>query len=144
MKQLSLLLLFVFASSTVMAQTSQLKQIIDERADEIEQEVIEWRRHFHENPELSNREFETAEYIAEYLTSLGLEVETGVAITGVVALLEGGQPGPVIGLRADMDALPVTERTDVPFASTATSMYQGKEVGVMHACGHDTHMAILM
>lgn len=144
MKQLSLLLLFVFASSTVMAQTSQLKQIIDERADEIEQEVIEWRRHFHENPELSNREFETAEYIAEYLTSLGLEVKTGVAITGVVALLEGGQPGPVIGLRADMDALPVTERTDVPFASTATSMYQGKEVGVMHACGHDTHMAILM
>lgn len=144
MKQLSLLLLFVFASSTVIAQTSQLKQSIDERADEIEQEVIEWRRHFHENPELSNREFETAAYIAEYLNSLGLEVETGVAKTGVVALLEGGQPGPVIGLRADMDALPVTERTDVPFASTAMGTYQGKEVGVMHACGHDTHMAILM
>ncbi|WP_340104299.1 amidohydrolase [Rhodohalobacter sp. 8-1] len=144
MKQLFLLLLFVFASSAVMAQTSQLKQIIDERADDIEQEVIEWRRHFHEHPELSNREFETAEYIADYLTGLGLEVETGVAKTGVVALLEGGQPGPVIGLRADMDALPVTERTDVPFASTATGIYQGKEVGVMHACGHDTHMAILM
>jgi amidohydrolase len=139
--------LFFFAlliSSTAFAQTSELKRIIDERADKIEQEVIEWRRHFHENPELSNREFDTADYIADYLIDLGLEVETGVAKTGVVALLEGGKPGPVIGLRADMDALPVTERTDVPFASTSTGMYQGKEVGVMHACGHDTHMAILM
>lgn len=144
MKQLFLLVIFVFASTTASAQTSNLKEIIDSRADEIEQEVIEWRRHFHENPELSNREFETAEYIAEYLNDLGLDVKTGVAKTGVVALLEGGQPGPVVGLRADMDALPVTERTDVPFASTATGMYQGKEVGVMHACGHDTHMAILM
>lgn len=144
MKQLLVLFIFVLASSAAIAQTSNLKQIIDEHADEIEQEVIEWRRHFHENPELSNREFETAAYISEYLNRLGLQVETGVAKTGVVALLEGGQPGPVIGLRADMDALPVTERTDVPFASTATGMYQGKEVGVMHACGHDTHMAILM
>jgi len=144
MKHLSLLLLFLFASSAAVAQTSELKRIIDERADDIEQEVIDWRRHFHQNPELSNREFETAAYIAEYLTELGLDVETGVAKTGVVALLEGGKPGPVIGLRADMDALPVTERTDIPFASTATGIYQGKEVGVMHACGHDTHMAILM
>lgn len=144
MKQAVLLFFTLLLSSTAFAQTSELKRIIDERADEIEQEVIEWRRHFHENPELSNREFETADYIAEYLTDLGLEVETGVAKTGVVAILEGGSPGPVVGLRADMDALPVTERTDVPFASTATSMYQGKEVGVMHACGHDTHMAILM
>ncbi|MDR9410904.1 MAG: amidohydrolase, partial [Balneolaceae bacterium] len=144
MKKILFTLLIVFISVPLFAQSDQLKKIIDERADDIEQEVIEWRRHFHENPELSNREFETAEYIAEYLRELGLEAETGVAHTGVVALLEGGQPGPVIGLRADMDALPVTERTDVPFKSEATGMYQGKEVGVMHACGHDTHMAILM
>ncbi|WP_421773197.1 amidohydrolase [Gracilimonas sp.] len=145
MKKLLLLLLITFITTPVFAQTAtDLKKIIDERANEIEQQVIDWRRHFHENPELSNREFETAAYIAEYLNELGLDVETEVAHTGVVALLEGGKPGPVIALRADMDALPVTERTDVPFKSTATGMYQGKEVGVMHACGHDTHMAILM
>ncbi|MEQ8524167.1 amidohydrolase [Gracilimonas sp.] len=142
-KACSLIVLFLF-TLTAFAQSNQLKKIIDKRADEIEQQVIEWRRHFHENPELSNREFETSAYIAEFLRELGLEVETGVAHTGVVALLEGSQPGPVIALRADMDALPVTERTDVPFKSVATGMYQGKEVGVMHACGHDTHMAILM
>lgn len=99
---------------------------------------------FHENPELSNREFETAAYIAEYLNELGLEVQTEVAHTGVVALLEGGKPGPVIGLRADIDGLPVKERNNLPYKSVATGMYQGKEVGVMHACGHDTHIAILM
>lgn len=126
------------------AQSQDLKKMIDERADEIEEQVIKWRRHFHENPELSNREFETAAYIAEYLNELGLDVKTGVAKTGVVAILEGGKPGPVIGLRADIDGLPVTERTDVPFKSEATGIYQGKEVGVMHACGHDTHIAILM
>ncbi|MAL18161.1 MAG: N-acyl-L-amino acid amidohydrolase [Balneola sp.] len=144
MKNLILLFLAALISTTALAQTSELKKIIDERADEIEQQVIEWRRHFHENPELSNREFETAEYIADYLNELGLEVETGVAKTGVVALLKGGKPGPVIGLRADIDALPVTERTDVPFKSVATGMYNGNEVGVMHACGHDTHIAMLM
>jgi amidohydrolase len=144
MKNLLLLFLAALISTTAFAQTSDLKQMIDQRADEIEQQVIEWRRHFHENPELSNREFETAEYITEYLNELGLQVETGVAKTGVVALLEGGQPGPVIGLRADIDALPVTERTDVPFKSVATGTYQGNEVGVMHACGHDTHIAMLM
>lgn len=143
MKKIISLLLISIIALPVLAQ-DQLKQIIDERADEIEEQVIEWRRHFHENPELSNREFETAAYIAEYLNELGLEVETEVAHTGVVALLEGGQPGPVIGLRADIDGLPVTERTDVPFKSEATGMYQGKEVGVMHACGHDTHIAMLM
>lgn len=143
MKNLLLLFLITLISTTAFAQ-SDLKKMIDERADEIEQQVIEWRRHFHENPELSNREFETAEYIAEYLNELGLDVETGVAKTGVVALLEGGKPGPVIGLRADIDALPVTERTDVPFKSVATGMYQGNEVGVMHACGHDTHIAMLL
>ncbi|MCP9291375.1 MULTISPECIES: amidohydrolase [Gracilimonas] len=143
-KVLSLIFVSLFTLSSFAQSTADLKKIIDERADEIEQQVIDWRRHFHENPELSNREFETAAYIAEYLNELGLEVETEIAHTGVVALLEGGKPGPVIALRADMDALPVTERTDVPFKSTATGMYQGKEVGVMHACGHDTHMAILM
>ena len=145
MKKLTSLILALLFSFTAFAQSAtDLKKIIDERADEIEEQVIEWRRHFHENPELSNREFETADYIAEYLNELGLEVETEVAHTGVVALLEGGKPGPVIALRADMDALPVTERTDVSFKSVATGTYQGKEVGVMHACGHDTHMAILM
>lgn len=144
MKKLLSLFLVSFFTVTAFAQSDQLKKVIDQRVDEIEQQVIEWRRHFHENPELSNREFETSAYIAEYLRELGLDVETEVAHTGVVALLEGGKPGPVIALRADMDALPVTERTDVPFKSVATGMYQGKEVGVMHACGHDTHMAILM
>ena len=143
MKKMLLLLLISVFTIPALAQ-DQFKQIIDERADEIEEQVIEWRRHFHENPELSNREFETAAYIADYLNELGLEVETEVAHTGVVALLEGGQPGPVIGLRADIDGLPVTERTDVPFKSEATGIYQGKEVGVMHACGHDTHIAMLM
>lgn len=142
MKKPLLLLLISFISVSTFAQ--DLKQIIDQRADEIEEQVIEWRRHFHEHPELSNREFETSSYIAEYLNELGLEVETGVAHTGVVALLEGGKPGPVIGLRADIDGLPVTERNNLPFKSIATGMYQGKEVGVMHACGHDTHIAILM
>lgn len=110
----------------------------------VEPEVIEWRRHFHQHPELSNREFETAKTIAEHLEGLGLEVETGVAHTGVVALLEGAEPGPVVLLRADMDALPVTERNDLPYRSEATGTYNGEEVGVMHACGHDTHIAVLL
>lgn len=117
---------------------------IDQSIEAVEEKVIEWRRHFHQNPELSNREFETAKYIATYLRDLGLEVTTGIAHTGVVGYLEGGGEGPTVGLRADMDALPVTERVDVPFASTATSTYLGKETGVMHACGHDSHMAMLM
>jgi amidohydrolase len=138
------LLLFLISVISISANAQDLKQIIDQKADEIEEQVIEWRRHFHKNPELSNREFETAAYIADYLNELGLEVETEVAHTGVVAILEGGKPGPVMGLRADIDGLPVTERNDLPFKSIATGMYQGKEVGVMHACGHDTHIAILM
>lgn len=113
-------------------------------ADEIEPQVIQWRHHLHQNPELSNREFETAKYIAKYLTDLGLEVTTGVAKTGVVAILDSGKPGPVVGLRADMDGLPVKEVNDLPFKSNAVSMFEGKEVPVMHACGHDTHMAMLM
>jgi len=110
----------------------------------IEDKVIEWRRYFHEHPELSNREFETAKKIAAHLESLGIEVQTGVAHTGVVGILRGNKPGKVVALRADMDALPVTERNDLPFKSNVTSEYLGNEVGVMHACGHDTHVAILM
>ncbi|MDX1526009.1 MAG: M20/M25/M40 family metallo-hydrolase, partial [Pseudidiomarina maritima] len=110
----------------------------------LEQQVIEWRRDLHQHPELSNREFRTAKVITEHLQSLGLEVQTGVAHTGVVALLKGAKPGPTIALRADMDALPVVEQTDVAFKSTAIAEYRGKEVGVMHACGHDLHVAMLM
>jgi len=112
--------------------------------DNTEIKVIEWRRHLHQHPELGNREFDTASYIAAHLQRLGMEVETGVAHTGVVGLLRGGEPGPTVALRADMDALPVTEQVDVPFASTTTTQYNGEQVGVMHACGHDTHMAMLM
>jgi len=110
----------------------------------IEPKVIDWRRDFHQNPELSNREFNTAEKIASHLKSLGIEVQTGVAKTGVVGILKGNKNGKVIALRADIDALPVTERNDLPFKSTVTSEFLGQEVGVMHACGHDTHTAILM
>ena len=110
----------------------------------IESKVIEWRRDIHQNPELSNREFKTAEKIAKHLQSLGIEVQTGVAHTGVVGILKGNQPGKVIALRADIDALPVMERNDLPFKSTVTAEFIGEKVGVMHACGHDTHTAILM
>ena len=110
----------------------------------VSEKVIKWRRHLHQYPELSNREFETAKYVAKHLRSLGLEVQTGVAHTGVVAKLKGGKKGPLIALRADMDALPVKEQVDLPFASTQTTEYKGNTVGVMHACGHDTHMAMLM
>ncbi|TCI90578.1 amidohydrolase [Tenacibaculum sp. M341] len=110
----------------------------------VEQKVIEWRRHFHKNPELSNREFNTAKKIAAHLKSLGIETQENVAKTGVVGILKGSKKGKVVALRADIDALPVTERNDLPFKSNVTSKYLGKDVGVMHACGHDTHIAILM
>jgi len=106
--------------------------------------LIEWRRHLHQHPELGNREIETARFVAERLRSFGLEPRTGVAKTGVVAVIEGGRPGPVVALRADMDALPVTEEVDLPFASKATATWEGKTVGVMHACGHDTHVTMLL
>ena len=106
--------------------------------------VVEWRRDIHQHPELGNRETRTAQIVAEHLQALGLEVHAGVAHTGVVGVLRGGHPGPVIALRADMDALPVTERVDVPFKSTVTTEYRGEKVGVMHACGHDGHTAMLM
>jgi amidohydrolase len=127
------------------AQTpSKLQTKIEQQAVAIEPKVIEWRRHFHQYPELSNRETKTAQKVAEHLKALGLEVQTGVAHTGVVGLLRTGKPGPVIALRADMDALPVTERNSLPFASKEKAIFNGQETGVMHACGHDTHVAILM
>jgi amidohydrolase len=117
---------------------------LDEAARAVAPRVIEWRRDLHQNPELGNREFRTSKLVAAHLESLGLEVRTGIAHTGVVGILKGGQPGPTIALRADMDALPVTERVDLPFKSTVTAEYRGERVGVMHACGHDGHTAILM
>ena len=121
------------------AQTSFDKDIAS-----VETKVIEWRRDFHKNPELGNREFKTAAKIAKHLESLGIEVKTGVAHTGVVGLLKGDQPGKVVALRADIDALPVTERNDLAFKSEVMTTFLGAETGVMHACGHDTHTAILM
>jgi amidohydrolase len=126
------------------AANAPLTQEIDRLAGEVEQDVIACRRQIHEHPELSNREVETGKMVAERLGKLGLAVKSGVAHTGVVAVLKGGKPGPVVALRADMDALPVTEEVDVPFASKVRTTYDGKEVGVMHACGHDAHTAILL
>lgn len=136
-----------WAPRTLRAQEVDLNALraeIDARVEEITDQVVAWRRDFHEHPELGNREFRTAGIIADHLRSLGMEVRTEVAHTGVVGLLRGGLPGPVVALRADMDALPVTEMVDLPFASKVRTEYNGQEVGVMHACGHDNHMAILM
>ena len=136
---------FFAAASTLHAATpSSVGAEIDRLAKEVEPDVIAWRRDIHANPELSNRETRTAALVADHLRSLGLEVKTEVGVTGVIATLRGGLPGPVVALRADMDALPVTEQVDVPFASQVRSTYNGHQVGVMHACGHDTHTAILM
>ncbi len=144
MKKIILFVLYI-AIHQAMAQVNPKLQIkLDQQAKELETKVIEWRRHLHQNPELSNRETQTGAYIAEHLKSLGLKVQMGVAKTGVVALLETGKPGPVIALRADMDALPVTERNSLPYASKVKTTYNGQETGVMHACGHDTHVAMLM
>ena len=117
---------------------------IDELAAAEKDQVIEWRRWFHENPELSNREVKTAEYITSKLQDMGLEPKTGIAHNGIVAIIEGGLPGPLVALRTDMDGLPVTEETGLPFASKAKGEYNGQEVGVMHACGHDAHMSMLL
>ena len=131
-------------SATAVGQTPALTAQVQSRIGTIEPKVVAWRRDIHQHPELGNREVRTAKLVADHLRSLGIDVTTGVAHTGVVGLLKGGKPGPVVLLRADMDALPVTERVKLPFASTAKSSYNGAEVGVMHACGHDTHVAILM
>ncbi|WP_289157206.1 amidohydrolase, partial [uncultured Pseudoalteromonas sp.] len=117
---------------------------LDQHVKNVEQQVIEWRRDFHQNPELGNRETRTAGIVAKHLKSLGMQVQTDIAYTGVVGILKGAKPGPTVMLRADMDALPVTEKTDVPFKSTKTTNFRGVDVGIMHACGHDTHVAMLM
>lgn len=143
MKKVLLFSLLALSASTY-AQTDALRNKVKQSADIIEPKVIEWRRDFHEHPELGNRETRTAGIVAKYLQSLGIEVKTGVATTGVVGILKGSKPGPVVALRADMDGLPVVERVPIPFASKVKSTYNGQEVGVMHACGHDTHIAILM
>ena len=139
----NLILPLILISGLASAQT-KLHTEIDKKAAAIESKVVDWRRDIHQNPELGNAETRTAKIIADHLRSLGIEVQEGVAVTGVVGILKGGKPGPTVALRADMDALPVTERVDVPFKSTVTATYNGQETGVMHACGHDTHVAILM
>ena len=117
---------------------------VERLAAELNPQVVAWRRDFHKNPELGNREVRTSKIIADELRKLGYEVTTGVAKTGVVGVLRGGRPGPVVALRSDMDALPVTEQGELPFKSTAKTEWNGQQVGVMHACGHDNHMAILL
>ena len=143
MKKLILSFL-LFAPLFLFAQKATLKAEAAKRADAITEKVITWRRDFHQHPELGNLEIRTAGIVAEHLKNLGIEVKIGVAKTGVVGVLVGGKPGPVVALRADMDALPVTERVPLPFASKVKTMYNGQEVGVMHACGHDSHVAMLM
>lgn len=134
----------LFTAISAPSFASSINTQLEQATQSVSEKVITWRRHLHQYPELSNREFETAKYITNHLKSLGLEVQTGVAHTGVVAKLSGGKKGPLIALRADMDALPVTEQVDLPFASKQISTYRGNEVGVIHACGHDTHVVILM
>ena len=141
--------LLLFITLTPLMATAQkggtdMKTLISTAADKVEAKTIAWRRDLHEHPELGNQEFRTAKIIADHLRSLGIEVKEGVGKTGVVGVLKGAKPGPCIGLRADMDGLPVVERVNLPFASKATSTYNGQAVGVMHACGHDTHVSILM
>lgn len=139
MKVPFIITLLLLGLGSTIAQTS-----FDNDIASVEEKVITWRRHFHENPELSNREFKTAEMIAKHLNDLGMEVTTGVAKTGVVGILKGDNSGKVVALRADIDALPVTERNDLPFKSLVRTSFLDTETGVMHACGHDTHIAILM
>jgi amidohydrolase len=134
-------LLLVLATN---AFAQDIASLADQRVRALESKIIAWRRDIHQNPELSNREVRTARLVAEHLRSLGIDVKTNIARTGVVGLLKGAIPGPVVALRADMDALPVTEEVDVAFRSRAKAEYLGQEVGVMHACGHDAHVAILM
>jgi amidohydrolase len=141
MKKITAITLAFFASTLLKAQS---KEQLAGLVDKIETKCISWRRDIHQNPELGNREFRTARLVADHLRQLGLEVKEGVAKTGVVGILRGGKPGPCIALRADMDALPIVENADLPYASKARAEYNGQEVGVMHACGHDTHVAILM
>ncbi len=144
MKRLSLLLLNLITLTCLGQMDAKLQLKIYQQAKDLEPKLIEWRRNFHQHPELSNREFKTGKLIAEYLKSLGMEVQYPVAKTGVVGILKGGKPGPVVALRADMDGLPVNERNSLPFMSKEISTLAGMETGVMHACGHDAHMSMLM
>ena len=134
----------VLALAAVEGRAEVTPESLDAAARAVEPRLIAWRRDLHQHPELSNREFRTSKLVAEHLRGLGLAVREGIAHTGVAAVLRGGRPGPTIALRADMDALPVTEEVDLPFKSTVTTDYRGRETGVMHACGHDAHTAILM
>ena len=148
MRKLLLVLVLATGQSPILAQTSPapnpLAADVDRLSAELNPQVVAWRRDFHKNPELGNSEIRTSKIIADELRKLGFEVTTGVAKTGVVGVLRGGRPGPVVALRSDMDALPVTEQGDLPFKSIAKAMWNGQETGVMHACGHDNHMAILL
>ena len=139
-----LLALEVTMSTTSAAPPPAIAKRIDDSVAKVEAKVIAWRRDIHQHPELGNREVRTAKLVADHLRSLGLEVTEKVAHTGVIGVLKGGKPGKVVALRADMDALPVTEQVDLPFASKVRTTYNGQDVGVMHACGHDAHVAILM
>lgn len=136
--------LIVLLSISVPGLAVDMSREIDFATGKLMPKIVEWRRHLHQYPELGNREIKTAKFVEEHLRRLGLEVRTGVAKTGVVGILKGSQPGPVIGLRADMDGLPVTERNSLPFRSKEIGEYNGQQVGVMHACGHDTHVAMLL
>ncbi len=140
---LSALVAVLFSAPTLSADFG-LPESVENQTKAIESKVINWRRDIHQNPELGNREFKTSAKVAAHLKKLGIKVQTGVAHTGVVGILQGGKPGPVVAIRADMDGLPIAERNDLPFKSNAKGEYNGQEVGVMHACGHDTHVAILM
>ena len=133
-----------FSLLLVLISFSAVAQISDSTINSIESKVIQWRHEIHQNPELSNREFNTAKKVAAHLESLGIEVSTEIAYTGVVGVLKGKKPGKVVALRADMDALPVTERNSLPYKSKVTTVFNNQQTGVMHACGHDTHVAILM
>ena len=144
MKKIFSLLLLLSIVLIPESNAQSLNAKADSKAIALEKQVIEWRRYFHENPELSNREFETAKRIAEELTEMGLDVDTGIAKTGVIGVLDTGKPGPTIAMRADIDGLPVVERADLPFKSTKKTTFLGADVGVMHACGHDTHIAMLL
>ena len=141
MRKLKLLLLMALCFQFASAQNNT---VLEQNIKTVYPKLIEWRRHIHQNPELGNREFKTAEYIANHLKSLGIEVQTGIGKTGVVGVLVGGKPGPVVALRADMDALPIKERVENTFKSTVTAEYLGQTVPVMHACGHDSHVSMLM
>ena len=134
----------LYAQTLTAPAANPLAADVDRLSAEINPQVVAWRRDFHKNPELGNREVRTSKIIADELRKLGYEVTTGVARTGVVGVLRGGRPGPVVALRSDMDALPVAEQGDLPFKSTAKAEWNGQQVGVMHACGHDNHMAILL